>query len=66
MTTPEFVQKAHESGLGVHVFYADTPEDMRKYIGMGVDGILTNYPERLKAVIKRVAETYSGNDRRPC
>ncbi|MXY98445.1 MAG: hypothetical protein F4Z29_12030 [Gemmatimonadetes bacterium] len=51
MTTPGFVRKAHETGLGVHVFYADTPEDMRTYMGMGVDGILTNYPERLKAVI---------------
>lgn len=51
MTTPEFVRKAHDAGLGVHVFYADTPEDMRTYIKMGVDGILTNYPERLKAVI---------------
>lgn len=55
MTSTEFVQKAHESGLGVHVFYADTPEDMRTYIGMGVDGILTNYPERLKAVIAETA-----------
>lgn len=51
MTTPDFVQLAHGSGLGVHVFYADTPEDMRTYIGMGVDGILTNYPERMKEVI---------------
>ena len=51
MTTPEFVQKAHESGLGVHVFFADTPEDMRTYLGMGVDGILTNFPERMKTVI---------------
>ena len=50
MTSTEFVQKAHESGLGVHVFYADTPEDMRTYIGMGVDGILTNYPERMNEV----------------
>ena len=54
MTTPEFVQKAHESGLGVHVFYADTLEDMRAYIGMGVDGILTNYPERLNEVIAEI------------
>ncbi len=55
MTTPEFVQKAHESGLGVHVFYADTPEDMRTYIGMGVDGVLTNYPERLNEVVSETA-----------
>lgn len=39
----------------MHVFYADTPEDMRSYIEMGVDGILTNYPERMKAVIAETA-----------
>lgn len=55
MTTPGFVHKAHESGLGVHVFYADTSEDMRTYIGMGVDGILTNYPERMNEVVTETA-----------
>ena len=55
MTTPDFVQKAHESGLGVHVFYADTPEDMRAYIETGVDGILTNFPERLKKITGKTA-----------
>ena len=51
ITTREFVQKAHAAGRIVHVFYADTPEDMRAYIEIGVDGILTNYPERLKAIL---------------
>ena len=51
ITTQDFVQKAHAAGRIVHVFYADTPEDMRAYIEIGVDGILTNYPERLKAVL---------------
>ena len=51
ITTPDFVQKAHAAGRIVHVFYADTPEDMRAYIEIGVDGILTNYPERLKAIL---------------
>ena len=51
ITTRDFVQKAHEAGRIVHVFYADTPEDMRAYIEIGVDGILTNYPERLKAIL---------------
>jgi glycerophosphoryl diester phosphodiesterase len=53
ITTPDFVQKAHAAGRIVHVFYADTPEDMRAYIEIGVDGILTNYPERLKAVLTK-------------
>ena len=51
ITTREFVEKAHEAGRMVHVFYADTPEDMRTFIDIGVDGILTNYPARLKAVL---------------
>ncbi|RKU05704.1 glycerophosphodiester phosphodiesterase [Candidatus Poribacteria bacterium] len=51
ITTRDFVQKAHAAGRIVHVFYADTPEDMRAYIEIGVDGILTNYPERLKTVL---------------
>ena len=51
ITTRDFVRKAHAEGRIVHVFYADTPEDMRGFIEIGVDGILTNYPERLKAVL---------------
>ena len=51
ITTPDFVRNAHAAGRIVHVFYADTPEDMRGFIEIGVDGILTNYPERLKAVL---------------
>ncbi len=52
ITTAEFVRKAHEAGRIVHVFYADTPEDMRAFIDIGVDGILTNYPARLKAALE--------------
>ena len=51
ITTPAFVRNAHAAGRIVHVFHADTPEDMRGFIEIGVDGILTNYPERLKAVL---------------
>ena len=50
ITTSDFVGKAHTAGRIVHVFYADTPEDMRAYIEMGVDGILTNFPARLKEI----------------
>jgi len=58
ITTLDFVQRAHLAGLSVHVFYADTPEDIRSYIEIGVDGILTNYPDRLKTVL---AQTELGN-----
>lgn len=48
ITTKEFVEEAHANNMEVNVFYADEEKDMLALIGMGVDGILTNYPERLK------------------
>ncbi len=45
--TAEMVKKAHSYGIFVNVFFADTREDMCKYIRLGVDGILTNYPDML-------------------
>lgn len=52
--TPEFVEMAHNFGLRVDLFYADEPEEMRQYIEMGMDAILTNYPARLKAVLEKI------------
>ena len=48
ITTEEFVEEAHANNMEVNVFYADEEKDMLALIEMGVDGILTNYPERLK------------------
>lgn len=45
--TAEFVAEAHARNLKVNVFFADDEEEMRRLIDCGVDGILTNYPERL-------------------
>lgn len=48
IATRELVEKAHANGMEVNVFYADEEEDMLALVEMGVDGILTNFPERLK------------------
>ncbi len=53
MTTPELVAEAHAQGLEVNPFYADTQAEMQRLIGCGVDGILTNQPERLQALLRR-------------
>jgi glycerophosphoryl diester phosphodiesterase len=47
ITTSEFCDQAHRLGLFVHPFYADDETEMMRLIECGVDGILTNYPERL-------------------
>lgn len=36
------IQKLHDAGIRCNLFYADTPENYKKYFAMGVDTILTN------------------------
>lgn len=43
----KFVEEAHRYGMEVNPFYADDIQEMCRLIECGVDGILTNYPERL-------------------
>jgi glycerophosphoryl diester phosphodiesterase len=47
-----FVAYAHERGMWINVFWADDAKDMARMIDLGVQGILTNFPERLREVLK--------------
>jgi len=38
----EMVDRAHANGILCNVFYADEPEEARRYLDMGIDCILTN------------------------
>lgn len=51
--SPEFVAYAHQHGMHANVFYADTVEDMNRYLDWGIDGILTNVPARLQQVLRQ-------------
>ena len=44
------VQQAHARGQQVNVWTVNEPDDLRRMIAFGVDAIITNYPERLKAI----------------
>jgi len=48
--SPDLVTAAHRHGMEVNVFYADDEAEMKRLIEMGVDGILTNYPARLREI----------------
>ncbi len=50
---PQWVKEAHELGLEVNVWTVDSEEDMKYFIGLGVDYITTDYPERLQALLKK-------------
>ena len=49
-TTAALVDEAHEAGLAVIPWTIDDPATMASLIEAGVDGIITNYPDRLRAV----------------
>ena len=50
---PQWVKEAHELGLEVNVWTVDSEEDMKYFIGLGVDYITTDYPEWLQALLKK-------------
>lgn len=52
VTTPELVAAAHAQDMQVNPFYADDEVEMQRLIDCGVDGILTNYPEKLQALLR--------------
>jgi glycerophosphoryl diester phosphodiesterase len=59
VVTPEFVEKAHANDLAVHVWTIDDVETMEWLIEIGVDGIMTNRPRLLEAVLARTGVRYS-------
>lgn len=50
-TTAEMVQRAHDYGLSIVPWTVDDRTTMEYLIDAGVDGITTNYPDRLRAVL---------------
>lgn len=47
-----YVKKIKKHGLEVHPFAVDNEQDMKKLLLWGVDGMFTNYPDRLHSVLK--------------
>lgn len=51
LASAEAIAAAHGEGLAVHVYTVDEPDEMRRLLERGVDGIFTNFPDRLRALV---------------
>jgi glycerophosphoryl diester phosphodiesterase len=49
--TPGLLAEAKALSLKVIPWTVNEPADMERLVGMGVDGLITDYPDRLRAVL---------------
>jgi glycerophosphoryl diester phosphodiesterase len=60
LATRERIDALHAAGYRVHVFTVDEPDDQRRLVAWGVDGIFTNVPARLRTLLAEGALEASG------
>jgi glycerophosphoryl diester phosphodiesterase len=62
VVSKEFVETAHRRNLKVHVWTINETAAMQRLIEMGVDGIMTDYPDKLLALLNRAPSIKKSND----
>jgi glycerophosphoryl diester phosphodiesterase len=50
---PRFIDAAHNRNLEVHAWTINDEDALQRMIDLGVDGIITDYPDRLLALLGR-------------
>ncbi|HXC32105.1 MAG TPA: glycerophosphodiester phosphodiesterase family protein, partial [Verrucomicrobiae bacterium] len=55
LITTAVVDRAHHAGLQVVAWTINEPEQMRRLVSEGADGIITDYPDRLLEVLRTSA-----------
>lgn len=53
VVTSRLISTAHRAGLEVHVWTVDDVTEIRRLLDMGVDGVMTDRPDRLRAELDR-------------
>jgi glycerophosphoryl diester phosphodiesterase len=51
--TQPLLREAHALGLAVIPWTVNDPADMDRLVGWGVDGLITDHPDRLRALLQR-------------
>ena len=48
----DLVARAHDEGLAVYVFTVDRRDEMERLLDLGVDGLFTNVPDRMRDLLR--------------
>jgi glycerophosphoryl diester phosphodiesterase len=51
LATPPAIESAHRAGLAVYVYTVDAPTEMQSLLDRGCDGLFTNFPARMRALV---------------
>jgi glycerophosphoryl diester phosphodiesterase len=51
LAKPGFIRTAHARNMAVHFWTVNEPDEMRRLMELGADGLITDYPDRLQAVL---------------
>jgi glycerophosphoryl diester phosphodiesterase len=51
-----FIERAHAHNIQVHAWTINEADTMRRLIDLGVDGLITDYPDRLLKILQRLPE----------
>ncbi len=49
--SPKLVAKSHAAGLKVHTWTVNDPADISRMAGLGVDAVITNYPNLARSLV---------------
>lgn len=53
IVTPQFLRESRARNIRIYVWTVNESEDMKRFIDLGVDGILTDHPDQLLDVLGR-------------
>jgi glycerophosphoryl diester phosphodiesterase len=58
--TPRLLRAAKRRGVAVHVWTIDDPGEMHRLLDAGVDGLMSDYPDRLLDAVHERARKRAG------